>query len=113
MTHSSGQAAKLGNIMREIHKFSALEIKKFVPVAKDIEKVWYNYWDTCITFESSYYTRISYIWFNPVKHGYVNDPKDWKYGSYYYRIKENTDKLKEIVKKCPFDKVKVFDIDLE
>ncbi len=32
-------------------------------------KVWYQFWDTHITFESSYWPRIRYVQENPVKHG--------------------------------------------
>ena len=41
------------------------------------KKVFYNYWDTCITYENSYFTRLNYIWYNPVKHGYVDSPEKW------------------------------------
>ena len=34
-------------------------------------QIFYNYWNTCINFEKSYFTRINYFWNNPVKHGYV------------------------------------------
>ncbi|MBC8180547.1 transposase [candidate division KSB1 bacterium] len=93
----------LSKIIRNIHRYTAIEIKKLNPETRSAEKIWYNYWDTCITFESLYYTRINYIWFNPVKHGYVEDPIDWKFGSYYYRFKDDPDYIKKIVKKYPCD----------
>jgi len=34
-------------------------------------KVWYQYWDTLITFEKSYLARLNYVHNNPVKHGLV------------------------------------------
>lgn len=34
-------------------------------------KVWFEYWDTCLTFENSYYARLNYVHNNPVKHGLV------------------------------------------
>lgn len=34
-------------------------------------KVWFNYWDTLITFQRSYLVRLSYVHNNPVKHGLV------------------------------------------
>jgi len=105
MTDAKNFADKLNTIIREIHKFSALWIKKNNPLAKVAEKIWYNYWDTCITYESSYYTRINYIWFNPVKHGYVDDPIDWKFGSYYRRFKHNPDYVNKITAKHPCDKL--------
>jgi putative transposase len=34
-------------------------------------QVWYNFWDTELTFEKSYLARLSYVHRNPVKHGLV------------------------------------------
>lgn len=45
-------------------------------------KVWWNYWDTCIRSENDYYTRLRYIFWNPVKHGLVNTPEDYPFSSY-------------------------------
>jgi putative transposase len=33
--------------------------------------VWFNYWETRLTFETSYRARLSYVHQNPVKHGLV------------------------------------------
>ncbi|MFH0954121.1 MAG: hypothetical protein V1873_07310 [Verrucomicrobiota bacterium] len=34
-------------------------------------KVWYQYWDRCLTFEKSYYPRLNYVIHNAVHHGLV------------------------------------------
>jgi len=34
-------------------------------------EVWYNFWDTKLTFEKSYLARLNYVHQNPVKHGLV------------------------------------------
>jgi putative transposase len=34
-------------------------------------QVWFNYWDTKLTFERSYLARLNYVHQNPVKHGLV------------------------------------------
>jgi len=34
-------------------------------------RVWFQYWDTCLTHEKSYYARLNYVHNNPVKHGLV------------------------------------------
>ena len=34
-------------------------------------QVWYNFWDTQLTFETSYFARLNYVHQNPVKHGLV------------------------------------------
>ncbi|HMA62051.1 MAG TPA: transposase [bacterium] len=72
-------------------------------------KIFHNYWDTCISYERSYFARLHYIWYNPVKHGYVRDPKNWKFGSYSFRFKKDKSEIDEIVDNYPCDKVKVYD----
>lgn len=44
--------------------------------------VWYSYWDTCIRGKYDFWTRFNYIHYNPVKHGYVQQPEDWHFSSY-------------------------------
>jgi len=34
-------------------------------------KVWYNFWDTRLSYERSYLARLNYVHQNPVKHGLV------------------------------------------
>lgn len=98
----------LGSIIQEIHKFTAIWIKKNEPSAFSADKIWWNYWDSCITFESSYYTRINYIWNNPVKHGYVQNPAEYKFGSFIERMKEFV-KVEKFLTKYPSDKCNVKD----
>ena len=95
----------LSNIIKEIHKFTAIWIKKNNQQARQAEKIWYNYWDTCITYEKSYLTRINYIWNNPVKHGYIENPEDWKFGSYYYRFRNEQKYTAGIISNNPCDKL--------
>lgn len=105
MADSNDNPDNLSRIIQNIHRSTSIEIKKANALAKQEGKIWYNYWDTCIIFERSYWPRLNYIWFNPVKHGYVDDPKDWKFGSYYYRYDKEADELKEITRKFPCDKL--------
>ncbi len=109
MVSAPDNAETLSAIMRDIHKFTALWIKKNINESKDAEKIWWNYWDTFITFEKSYYTRLNYILFNPIKHGLVEKAEDWKFGSYYYRYRKEEEYLMKLKKNYPYDKVKVRD----
>jgi len=47
-------------------------------------QVWHNYWDTCIRREADLWTRFNYVHNNPVKHGYVQDLRDWEFSSYHH-----------------------------
>lgn len=43
--------------------------------------VWRNYWDTCLRSESDYYTRLRYVFWNPVKHGLSNTPEEYRFSN--------------------------------
>ena len=36
-------------------------------------KVWFQYWESRITYQASYYSRLNYVHNNPVHHGLVDD----------------------------------------
>ena len=45
-------------------------------------KVWWNYWDTCIRSQDDYQNRLRYIFWNPVRHGLVQDPAEYPFCNY-------------------------------
>ena len=100
-------ADSLSGIMRDIHKFTAMWMKKNIVLTKKAQKIWWNYWDICLSYENSYYARLNYIWHNPVKHGLIKKSEDWEFGSYYYRFKYEQEYLEKM--KYPFERIKVSD----
>ncbi len=108
MLESPGNPETLGKVINNIHKYSAIKINKIVN-KKGSEKIWYNYWDKCLDFERSYFTRLNYIWYNPVKHGYVSEPQEWEYGSFRQRFVKEKEYLSTIKKDYPFDKLQIDD----
>jgi putative transposase len=44
-------------------------------------RVWYKFADTYIRNDSHLQVTFNYIHYNPVKHGYVDDPYDWPWSS--------------------------------
>lgn len=52
-------------------------------------RVWYKFADTYIRNDGQLQTAFNYIHYNPVKHGYVDDPYDWQWSSLslYYEDK--------------------------
>lgn len=111
MLEAPKSASSLSDLIRDIHRFTGLWIKKNIPDSSDLPRVFQNYWDTCITYEKSYYARLNYIYYNPVKHGYVNNANDYPYSSYRTRIAEKGQRelLKLMKQKYPFDRINVKD----
>ena len=64
--------------------------------------IWYSYWDTCIRGEKDFWTRFNYIHYNPVKHGYVDNPEDWEFSSYrFYSPSDGESWLSDTAKEFP------------
>lgn len=108
MVNAPENAETLSDVMNNFHKFTANWLSRN-GIKKKEEKYFHNYWDTCISYENSYFARLNYIWMNPVKHGYVDLPENWKFGSYYYRFLNDKETAKEHLEKYPINKLKIRD----
>ena len=54
-------------------------------------KVWFQYWDTCLTYQHAYLARLNYVHNNPVKHGLVENADKYRWCSmdWFKRNAEN------------------------
>jgi putative transposase len=64
-----GAATSLPNLIRRLHAQTATLVNR--TLATPGRKVWFQYWDTHLTFEKSYLARLNYVHSNPVHHGLV------------------------------------------
>jgi putative transposase len=64
------QSEKLGDFLNHLHSESARKLNKLDACSG--RKVWYNFWDTQLTYQHSYLARLNYVHQNPVKHGLVH-----------------------------------------
>lgn len=75
----SRRGEDLPELMRRMHGGTSHDIAEATRCAKP---VWWNYWDYCPRDEADYYTRLNYLLYNPVKHGYVSDLREYPYSSF-------------------------------
>ena len=59
----------LKKFLQHLHSETAREINKFDDISG--RQVWFNFWETKLTYERSYLARLAYVHRNPVKHGLV------------------------------------------
>jgi putative transposase len=64
-----GSAEALGLMVARLHSESATAINRLDECPG--RQVWFNFWDTHLTFENSYLCRLNYVHQNAVKHGLV------------------------------------------
>ena len=63
------QAETLKSMLQRLHSLTAREINRLDQTAG--RQVWFQYWDTCLTYEKSYLARLHYVNHNPVHHRLV------------------------------------------
>ncbi len=62
---------------------------KLQNVGKGEYNLWQRrYWEHTIVNENDYENHVNYIHYNPVKHGYVKQTKDWPYSSFHTYVKK-------------------------
>ncbi len=72
-------------------------------------RVWFQYWDTCLTYEKSYYARLNYVHQNPVRHGVAAaaDQYPWCSAGWFQKDADATFRRK--IESFRYDKVNVED----
>jgi putative transposase len=72
-------------------------------------KVWYQFRDSCITFESAYLARLNYVHHNPQHHGVAADAAEYRWCSAQWFSEHAPAALRSSVTSCKIDKLKVAD----
>jgi putative transposase len=75
----SRRGEDLPELIRRLHGGTSHDIAEATQCTKP---VWWNYWDYCPRNEADYYTRLNYLLYNPVKHGYISDLREYPYSSF-------------------------------
>jgi len=75
-------------------------------------RVWFQYWDTCLTYERSYYARLNYVHNNPVRHGLVASAEQYPFCSAAWFRANAPEDLRKKLTTVPYDRVHVPDIDI-
>lgn len=80
VVQSPENAKTLSKFVGSYHKFTARSWNN--EDNSSGRKVWWNYWDTCLLTEYDYYTRLRYVFWNPVKHGLTNSAEEYEFSNY-------------------------------
>lgn len=76
--------ARLSNIFRWVHGPTSRQWN--LEDKQTGRRVWYRFSDRAIRSEAHYYTTLNYIHYNPIKHGYVQSPYDWRESSIHWYL---------------------------
>ena len=76
----------LTSMIRDLHAKTALWLNQQDKCVG--RKVWFQYWDTCLTYEKSYLARLNYVHNNAVKHGLVERAEEYPWCSMGWFVRQ-------------------------
>jgi len=97
----------LKRLLGKLHMISAKAINE--QDGTPGRKIWFQFWDSRITYERSYLARLNYINRNPVHHGVVPDPIVYRWCSAAWFERTSSPAFVMIVKSFKIDSVKIQD----
>lgn len=68
-SEAEAESGSLKKLIHRLHSESARELNRLDQT--EGRRVWYNFWDTKLTYQRSYLARLNYVHQNAVKHGLV------------------------------------------
>jgi putative transposase len=72
-------------------------------------KVWFQYWDSVITYQASYLARLNYVHYNPVHHGIAGDAAGYPWCSAGWFQESAEPVFYQSVREIKTDRLKVMD----
>jgi putative transposase len=105
--HAMAGAADLGEFIRSLHGETAVAVNRLDGAAG--RPVWYNFWDTRLTYEKSYFARLHYVHHNPVRHGLVHVANQYRWCSSAWFERTAPPAQVRTIYRFKIDKVRVVD----
>ncbi|NLD42593.1 MAG: hypothetical protein GX657_03770 [Chloroflexi bacterium] len=99
------EGCALPQLVSAVHARSATWLNRTAGVPG--RQVWYQYWDTCLTYERSYLARLNYVHTNPQRHGLVERAEEYRWCSMAWFVEGADEALRRAVLSLPVDRVRV------
>ena len=107
VARSQADSKNLKRLLTHLHANTARDLNRADGSAG--RKVWFNYRDTRLTYERSYFARLNYVHRNAVKHGLVTVPNQYRWCSAAWFERTATPATVKTIYGFATDKVKVED----
>jgi putative transposase len=99
--------ASLKKLLSALHTLTARDLN--VMDNQTGRRVWYNYYDTRITYDRSWFARLKYVHHNPVHHGVVHNAESYEWCSAAWFAREAANAFVKTVNSFSIDQLKVYD----
>jgi putative transposase len=104
---SPSEARNLIEMTKSLHSVTAREMNRLD--ATEGRKVWYQYWETHLTYQKSYLARLSYVHHNAVHHGLARVPSAYRWCSASCFERKASPAFFKTVTSFRWDRLKVMD----
>jgi putative transposase len=104
---SPEDASSLRKFIAKLHMTTAKQLNEWDGTPG--RKVWYQYWDSQITFEQSYLARLNYVHHNPAHHGVTENAFEYRWCSAKWFTENAPAELVASVENYKTDKLVVSD----
>ena len=107
IAHAPENATTLKSTIKRLHSKTAVEINGLDQTPG--RQVWFQYWDTCLTYERSYLARLNYVNKKPVHHGLVPIAALYPYCSASWFEQQADRAFRRKVQSFSYDRIKIID----
>jgi putative transposase len=107
IAHAPGDAASLKQMLQRLHSATSRTINRMDNTSG--RQVWFQFWDTCLTHEASYYARLNYVHNNAVHHGLVPRAEQYEFCSAAWFAANADPAFYRRVCSYRYDKIKIKD----
>jgi REP-associated tyrosine transposase len=104
---SQSDVSNLNLFLKHLHADTARDLNS--RDRHEGRQVWFNFWDTKLTYERSYWARLNYVHQNPVKHGLVRVANQYPWCSAAWFERTASPAIIKTIYSFKTDKVKVYD----
>ena len=107
VAQSPVDAKSLSRMIQRLHSQTARQVNRMDGIRG--RRVWFQYWDTCLIYERSYFTRLNYVHNNPVKHNLVSVAEQYPFCSEIWFRDNAKASYRRKVESFRYDKVNIDD----
>ncbi len=104
---SPREPQSLRDLVSKLHAVTARRLNEFD--ATSGRRVWYQYYDSHITYERSYFARLKYVHENPVHHGLVPVAVNYRWCSAAWFEREADTAFRKTIASFKTDRISVID----
>lgn len=99
--------ANLRQFIQQFHSLTARNVNRLDRTPG--RKVWFQYWDSRLTFQKSYFARLHYVHENPVHHRIVRRASNYPWCSAGWFERKASAAFRKVVLNFPCDKLHIID----